>query len=271
MLAPRQAINHMKTDKTAFKIIEKKYWKNGWVDEKLRITNAEDAKYLKDAGFVFPAIKKTHDEIVNDVIRMSKTATVDECLNMFSRSLSIHQVTLRSYLSSFVQAKLLPRHKFNGKGACPICGLYSKEEIDQEVMVFEKIKWGGVRLQHIEYIYVDLSLFENGICDPEGIDGLGVLLQEIETMPKPMSASKVAGSIKSFKGNKSEKEIVCGILGICNVLVDPDYPGYANVYPPDNERDLPNQHFVDLEWPYCWYNSKYGVNRSALDELRKMG
>lgn len=258
----------MNIDAKSIAIIKAKYWQNGWISTNDRFLSSEDSSYLNENGWVLGTVKKSHDQIVNEICEMSRVVSINACAAMLSGSLSSRRVQERSYLSSVIQAKNLPLHSHTENGECPICGLYKEETFDQDVMVFEKIMWGGVRLTDLTYIWLDLKLLNINSQPIQEINELENFVRELANDMSPLSASKFAATLKSIKGNKSEREVLCGILGICDILQHPDHPGFLHRYVERSEREEPNQHFLDLEWPYCWYNRKFGVNLLALDYLR---
>src|SRR5690606_34579802 len=127
------------------------------------------------------------------------------------------------------------------KGRCPVCGLYASTTLDQGVMLFEKIMWGGVRLTDLSYVWLDLNLLaRNDEPQQGGIADLQALLDELSAYPAGLSASKFCASLKTVKGNKAEREILCGILGICDILQHPDHPGFLTQYPVEADRKMPD-------------------------------
>ncbi|WP_299595131.1 hypothetical protein [uncultured Microbulbifer sp.] len=257
----------MDIDSKSIKIIKAKYWKNGWIDSSKRNLSGSDAEHLSNHGWNFGTVKLSHDQIISDVVEKCRDMSLKDGAALLSQSLSTRKVQDRSFISSVIQASNMPKHSHTTSDRCPICGLYNEVEIDQDVLLFEKLMWGGVRLTNIEYVWLDLKLIDRNCHQKANFEDLINLVMSFEARSDKLSASKFAASLKEVKGNKAEREILCSILGVCNILQHPEHTGFLLKYHPANERQLPNQHFIDLEWPFCWYNSSFGVNKGALEIL----
>jgi hypothetical protein len=254
------------------KIIKSMYWKNGWIDPSDRTLADTDRDRLAEGGWDLGSIEMSHDQLVGEVIKMSQAVSLEACVSLLSGSLPTRAIQDRSFLSSVVQAMTVPDHKYSGDGRCPVCGLHSTSTLDQGVLLFEKIMWGGVRLTDMSYVWLDLTLLgKDEELQPSGTADLRVLLDELAVSEQGLSAYKFCASLKAVKGNKAERETLCGILGVCDILQHPDHPGFLSQYPVVTDREMPNQHFIDLEWPFCWYNSDHGVNLAAFDKIKSTG
>jgi len=67
-----------------------------------------------------------------------------------------------------------------------------------------------------------------------------------------------------IKGNKAERDIVLGILGVCGILGTASHPGYAQAFIAYRDRQLPLRRFIDQAYPACWWTPADGVNDTAL-------
>ena len=257
----------MNIDPKSIKILKSMYWKNGWIETSDRRLSESDKRYLSSQGWSLGVIEISHDKLIKKVKEISRDINIQECTSMLSQSLASRRVQDRSFLSSAIQAIAIPEHKHTASGSCSICGLSKNLRIDQDVLLFEKIMWGGVRLTDLEYVWLDLKLMKGPESHNLNCEDLLRLIRNISNATEELSASKFAASLKEIKGNKAEREVLCGILGVCDILQHPDHPGYLESYRTVSERELPDQHYIDLEWPYCWYNSKFGVNSSAVDAV----
>jgi len=258
-------------DAKSIKIIKSRHWRNGWIEPHNRALTEADRTHLAEANWDLSSIQMTHDELVRDIIEMSQEVSLESCASLLSKSLSSRTVQDRSFLSSALQAMTIPIHNHSSDGRCPVCGLYPVTTLSQDVMLFEKIMWGGVRLTDVSYVWLDLKFLLNDRKQQTGTDELQELLDAIATSPGGLSASRFCASLKSVKGNKAEREVLCGILGVCDILQHPDHPGFLNRYPLAVDREMPNQHFIDLVWPFCWYNSDYGINQDSVDKIMLTG
>lgn len=256
----------MDIDKKIIGILKSKYWKQGWLAGDQRCISDDDLNYLYSKGLSFKVASKSHDELVREIKEFSSRISIRDCYSLLSRSISTRNLPDRSFLSSVLQAKQMPLHEHTLEGRCQICGLEKENSIDLEVMLFEKIMWGGVRLTKLEYIWLDLHLYlTNKHTIVESLD-LKLALADYDKIDE-LSASKFSQLLKTIKGNKAEREILCGILSICDILQHPDHAGFLDSFVNWSEREEPNQHFLDLEWPYCWYNSKYGINFASVEKI----
>lgn len=210
-----------------------------------------------------------HDDLITEIKFLSSKISISECMTLFDWSISDGNVLNRSYLSSVLQGKQIPVHSHqNNLGRCIICGGHRSAKIDLDLLLFEKTMWGGVRLDRIEYIYFDLMLYNKFKKPSTGKSELNAILNQIDNLPVNLSASKVSSQIKLPKSNKAQRETFCGILGICEILSDHEHQGYLKHYTNDYQRELPNQHYIDLAYPFCWYNSKHKVNWPALKRIK---
>jgi hypothetical protein len=67
-----------------------------------------------------------------------------------------------------------------------------------------------------------------------------------------------------IKGNKDERDIILGILGLCGILEAGQHPGYTDSYIPNTERTWPAKAFCFKGYPiWCW-TADDGVNDHAL-------
>ena len=93
---------------------------------------------------------------------------INNTVKAFLCNLSSRALHLRSFVSSYYLAKKITFHNFTGdrnKTYCEECykyyiigdDFYLK---DKNVYNFEKFKWGGVKLDHLSYIYFDLCEFK---------------------------------------------------------------------------------------------------------------
>jgi hypothetical protein len=167
-------------DKKAKDILFKTYWRNGqWVMNN-RTIEAADFEYAKSKGLMFDNLTITHDECINEIFKIAEKISIDKVSQAFLSSLSNKRLDWRSSIASYFIAKKLKKHKYskavsghgydnNGKMnqtyySCGIClkhGMLEKEKYvneDLNVMNFERIKWGGVRLGHLLYTLLDLKL-----------------------------------------------------------------------------------------------------------------
>ena len=173
-------------DKKAKQILYKYYWKNGWLDENERLITEEDYNYACKKGTMFTLDVKSisHDDCICKINKLLNQFSKQSVVDIFVSSLSTRNVYNRSILSSYIQAESLIKHVFkSGNFYCQICenlGLSSafNIELDRNIMNFEKIKWGGVRLNNVEYILFDLELFRNIVITKPNDEDIKILILE---------------------------------------------------------------------------------------------
>jgi hypothetical protein len=264
-------------DARAVQILMDTYWtSSGWRDSPR--TPSEDLRYAVEAGLMFEASRTaTHDEIVASVAASYSKIAQQEVADCFLASLSTRRLDLRSALSSFVVAGHLQPHPFQPgppeiSGACAVCGLFEvDEDIDLNVLNFERFKWGGVRRSDLTYIWLDLQQFgEADRAQPTDADRTAFeqLLHTLAAIPADWTASKAAG--KPWAGilsNKAEREVLLDILGVYSVLETPEHRGFMDQFVRAADRTLPPYRYVERAYPVCWWRAEYGVNRLAVERL----
>lgn len=262
-------------DKKAREILFNTYWSStGWTRGAPRLSD-EDFRYAKALGVMFDPVKPTHDEAISRLRAVVEQLTPRQVADGFLASLSTRRVEWRSALGSYSVARWLPEHAATPGGRqCRICGLSDYEHVqehDLNVLNFERLKWGGVRHSDPVYAALDLELFlKERPRGPtaEDIDIFRDLVTALGTLPSSVTSAALHKHFPStLKANKSERDQVIAILGLCGVLGSPDHPGFFERYVPFRERTLPNRHNVDMAYPACWWRGSDGVNAQRLEEL----
>jgi hypothetical protein len=155
---------------------------------------------------------------------------------------------------------------------CGVCGFAQVErQVDWNVMNFERFKWGGVRHDQLDYVWLDLRQFSRADRlrpTPEDRAAFEQLLGVLEGAPEGTTAAQIAQKPpRGIKSNQDERSVLLDILGVCSVLETPEHRGYADGFVPAEDRVLPPRRFVDRAYPVCWWKAEYGVNRAAADAL----
>jgi hypothetical protein len=73
-------------DAKSIAIIKAKYWQNGWISANDRFLSSEDFSHLNENGWVLGPVKKSHDQIVNEICEMSRVVSINACASMLSGS-----------------------------------------------------------------------------------------------------------------------------------------------------------------------------------------
>lgn len=233
-------------DKQARNILFKTYWSSGWIDRAQRHTAPEDFEYAKSKGLMFDPVSISHDDCLAQTLALREGIPASLPARAFLSSLSARRLDWRSGLASYQVAQALAPHAYaaaiSGESYAPdgsvanvshVCGVCRDaagsvvakecyEDLDLNVMNFERIKWGGVRHGMLEYTWFDLrelaaadvpaptaqdiALFREILavaasCDPK--DGPGALEQKLKAV--------VASS-------KSERQMLIDILACAGVL-----------------------------------------------------
>ncbi len=183
------------------------------------------------------------------------------------------RLDLRSALSSFIIARSLPDHPFDGTAAqsrCQVCDTAGHSGADLNILNFERFKWGGVRKIDIGYIAFDLEQFERAPqLKPSDADK--TLAREIFTFiqscPTSTTPTQLAQALKMVPGNKEERASFIDTLGIIDILNAPEHPGFLTRFITSTDRKLPSRHYVDDGYPVCWWTAANSVNNAALLEV----
>jgi hypothetical protein len=158
-----------------------------------------------------------------------------------------------------------------GHQCCAVCGQRQSADArpeDLNVLSFERFKWGGVRTDDIRYVAFDLEQFTRAPrIKPTSADiGLGQhLIDQLRQLPVGTTAAQAVTHLTMIKGNKAERNIVLGILGVCGVMQSTSHSGYVQSFVPYRNRQLPPRRFVDQKYPACWWTAADGVNSDALE------
>ncbi|MCE5171851.1 hypothetical protein LQV63_21460 [Paenibacillus profundus] len=240
-------------DKKAKQILMKTFWSSsGWKDTRTILFSGEDFEYAKDKGLMFDPITIGHDECVLQMIELHKVITKEMAAKAFLHSLSTRKVYLRSALSSWALTHRMAAHPFesnvgkyttnnNGStyacfGECYVCDTYgvavhedyTNEDIN--VLNFERIKWGGVRLNHMLYCMLDLEqlLKEADIAvSEEDVDIFKNILAAITSCAPADAARQLEKRLNGIlPSNKSERDFLMEIMAYAGILTaEEDRPG----------------------------------------------
>jgi hypothetical protein len=237
-------------DKKAKKILFSTYWKNGWIDIKERTINSTDFNYAKSKGLMFEPLTITHNECLEKIFQILPKINDDFVAKAFLSSLSTRRLDWRSGLASYFIAKQLVPHKYdkaisghgysNGKivstsytcGTCRdlrygIIGNEFYKDIDQNVLNFERIKWGGVRHGKLDYTLFDLQQLQiEDIPEPttEDIQIFKDILDTIENSnPNDYPGILEKNLATCLKSTKDERKVLIEILACIEILKPQSY------------------------------------------------
>ncbi|WP_088832258.1 hypothetical protein [Paenibacillus tyrfis] len=229
-------------DNKAKKILINTFWSSGGWKGRPYTFAGEDFLYAKSNGLMFDPITITHDELVERLHELHQTVTKEQVAAAFLHSLSTKKVYLRSALSSWALTSQMPRHTYGQRsvvrpnysscGDCNFHGLMSDRDYvnaDLNVLNFERVKWGGVRLNQLLYCWLDLELFskEEEEFEVTGEDAamLNQMTEAIQDCAEHESARQLEKRWKdAFPSSKQERDVVMEIWGYAGLLAQQDTP-----------------------------------------------
>jgi hypothetical protein len=250
-----------------------------WTPQGWRLNRAwpapDQMAVAEAAGIMFSSPRtEDHDGWLKAARAAAASLTAHEVGEAFLASLTSRRLDLRSALGSYAVARFLPDHPFDAcpdRYQCRVCGLSDDVGTRPEgmnVLNFERFKWGGVCRDRVEYIAFDLEQFARAPrLEPTEADvDLGrQLIEQLRRLPGETTAALAVPYLKMLKGNKAEREILIGILGVCGILGTAEHPGYARSFVRSCDRELPGRRFVDQNYPACWWTAADGINTDALE------
>ncbi|OKP92381.1 hypothetical protein [Paenibacillus sp. P32E] len=229
-------------DKRAKKVLQTTFWSSaGWKNVPA-IYAGEDFEYAKSHGLMFDPVTITHDECVRRIRELHDSAvTKERVATAFVHSLSSRKVHLRSALSSWALTSGLALHTFEQhpleRASYSCCGdcnagniMSDKNYInaDLNVLNFERVKWGGVRLNQLLYCWLDLELLsreEELSISREDLRILRRLIEAVEECDPGDTARKLEKRWKDlFPSSKQERDVLMEIWGFAGILVPQEEP-----------------------------------------------
>ncbi len=260
----------MSLDRRAVDILKKTYWTPaGWRRESN--VAPDDFAYAKSQGVMFDSIHLSHDQAIELALRAAGEISQDEVVDAFVASLGSRRLDLRSGLGSYAVARHLRQHRMVTSPAskrCAYCGLYDKEDVDLNILSFERIKWGGVRHDQPTYIALDLRMLRDTSHAPSEPSDFAVLRSIIETarsMPHQARLGDLDKALaKALPSNSAERRILIGLLGYAGILIDATRPDFRRAFVPSVERERTLWHKDDWPYPVQWWNGSHGVDEAAI-------
>ncbi|MNU63183.1 hypothetical protein D3C71_524300 [compost metagenome] len=227
-------------DSKAKKILMNTHWSSGRWREGGFICSDEDFQYAKSKGVMFDPVTISHDECVRRLSELhERSITKDKVVRAFLHSLSTRKVYWRSALSSYALTHNLPIHSYAQQPVAglsyTVCGdctdrkLMAKEQyIDEDLNVlnFERVKWGGVRLNWLIYCLMDLEFLareEDFEISREDTEILKRMLEAVEACGDKDAARQLEKRWKDvFASNQYERDFVMEIWGYAGLLQSQD-------------------------------------------------
>ncbi len=251
-------------DKKAKRILFDTYWsKDGWKSEYK--TDPDDFLYAKEHGVMFDPITISYSECINQIVSIYNRIDRDSVASAFLSSLSSRKIYLRSAIASYHTAECLstgtyiPRESGHWHGThynLQTKSLFENEDLN--VLNFERIKFGGVRIGDLLYTLLDLILFQNeDICTPSPLDIqiFNDIIHSISICPPDLRAGGLRSLLKGIpllKSNKNERDNLIEVLACIGVLAPKSY-------------DRPISHWC--EWIYsAMWQGKDGYDQTAINK-----
>lgn len=266
------------SDRRALQILFDTYWSSaGWRGKPS--TPPEDYDYAKRAGILFDPVRLTHDQILARALAARVSVSQAQAAAAFLSSLSSSRPELRSAVSSWALLRRLKRHSYTPsapdrpRSACATCGLYAEQNVDFNVLNFERYKWGGVRHDAIQYAAFDLEQLKTADAPAPSAEDRAVLDRLLTIAEKGSPADTVVRLVERLthekvpRGTKPERAVLVDILGICGVLPVRGRPDYLHAFTRWADREEPPQRFVERAYPVCWWRGSDGVNRRVAASL----
>jgi hypothetical protein len=264
----------IRDDARARKILFDTFWTSaGWRDTRNYVVPPDDLEYAKAAGYMFDSRAGSHDDWVARAIRARDRVTLDEVVADFVSSLSSRRLGARSALGSMASVRHLAPHRFRNWSVhrCADCSWYSEGE-DQNVLSFERHKWGGVRHGQITYAAFDLEIFARSERRPETAEDreiLNAILNAARTAPPDARARDLErATAKLLPSSREERHILLGILALAGVLAPAEHPGLMTTWAASTERQPPPKPAKnDWLYPMFWWRGSTGVNEATAQSV----
>lgn len=205
-------------DKKAKDILFKTYWTSkGWVDRNVRQTEFNNFVYAKEKGLMFDSLTITKPELIKQLHKIIAQIKITTITDAFLSSLTNKRLDWRSGLASYTNAQRVLNEK-----DFPEFSFGYGENIDLNVLNFERIKWGGVRHQNGLYNLFDLQILNKEIITTpteQDIRVFKAILKVIDDSEIEDTPSKLRDRLKvTLKASKSELSVLMEILACAEIL-----------------------------------------------------
>lgn len=259
-------------DKQAAKILMDTYWSaTGW--RRVPSVSPEDLAYAKSRHVMFDPARFSHADAVSAAVEAVANISQFEVARAFVSSLGSRRLDLRSGLGSYAVGRYFQWHAAlttAERSSCAYCGVYDVEDVDFNILNFERLKWGGVRHDQPTYIALDLQLLREAAVSaptPDDFVILDAILDTARCMPPDSKLSDLDKSLaRSLKSNGAERRCLIGILGYAGILIDPARPAFRTGYVPVANREHTPWYKDDWPYPVQWWNGSFGVEEAAVTD-----
>jgi hypothetical protein len=229
-----------------------------------------------DAGIMFPEPRALdHDGWVNAARQAGASVNADEISEAFLASLTTRRLDLRSALSSYAVARVLPEHPYTPwyNTGCAVCGLFVRKDgtikpKDLNVFSWYRFGSGGYSQNDIDYIAFDLEQFPHAPRPALTAADVSLgqqIIEYLRQLPPATTAAQAVKGMTMLRGNNAERGELLDILRICGILHDDEHPGYSDTFIPYTESiKFPGVRYPFGHYPTWWWRASGGISTSAL-------
>ena len=241
----------------------------------------DEYQYCVNNGYLFSSsLTFGHDEIILLAKELVNEIRIEDVSNAFLYSLSSRDLRYRSALGSYMYLLNLPVHEYQGDIFCPLCNDYyngnkpNTISLNVNVYNFERVKWGGVRHDHISYSVFDLLEFKKLALVKHSEQDFIILIKILEYItelqPKDRIGKllKLVHSKKLMSTNKDELQVLLRILSMSSILSSEKEKGYFFEFKDAYQRD-PATHKSDYLFPSTWWSASDSYNMKAMSYIFK--
>ena len=103
--------------------------------------------------------------------------------------------------------------------------------------------------------------------DPRAIELARALIQALRDAPPHATPTQVLPRLGGLPGNKGQRRNILIAFGFCGILSTPGHPNYADTFVAFEHRNLAPGHFMDTNYPACWWRGHNGIDEDRLRQF----
>jgi hypothetical protein len=231
------------------------------------------------AGIMFAEPRALdHDGWVAAARHAGASVNAQEVSEAFLASLATRRLDLRSALSSYAIARVLPEHPYTPwyNTGCAVCALVVRKDGTIPPQDLNDFSWhrfcsGGYRQNDIDYIAFDLEQFPRAPRPALNVADISLgqqIIDYLRQLPPATTAAQAVKGMTMLRGNNAERGELLDILGICGILHDEEHPGYSDTFIPYTESiKFPGVRYPFGHYPTWWWRASGGISISALSRF----
>lgn len=241
-------------DTEAIRILQQGYWWAGrW---KYPSFSDSQLEFLAKAGYAVHNKRLSHEECLQWALSVRDLVTPRRVANAFVYSLTTRHLEYRSALGSYANLQHMPMHKFQRTDGfhtdfCRHCGYEGPlgRQFDTGTLHFERVKWGGVRHNHLFYMALDIECFAKLEAVEPTLEDYQVLADVLNVVARSRTVGEIKKSLaRVIKSNDSERAMLCEILAYAGVIRPHGIPSLAHSFIPWENRGDAKPH-SDQQFP----------------------